>query len=473
MKFNIKSRKGFTLIELLVVIGILAVLAAIAIPSVAGLIDRANQSSDATNSNEMTNAIERFASEYELYCQDIASGAIKSGQTSGFDSAQGRVYNVTKVTDRSGIERIEKPQSTKFENTGTEIAIYRDTKYPVNAATAHAIIKNYTKTSSSTFEPKQSDMHYWYSPDCGVVVVAEPNKTAAELDKYVISGMDAKGNDITSDSVNAQWIDLTTPVIGNPGEGGTPEPPAGNLIPAGAHYYIGLGETEVGDYSGATEVLNPGDPFPETVKNGDVYTFGDYEYKYNYTTSGWGGWYEETSINGWGVAVLSKTKSSYGSILNSINNKPITSITGTFADCTEMTTSPAIPSSVTSMEYAYMASGLVDASSIVIPNGVTSLNCTFSDCYELTKAPVIPAQIDDMSSAFENCTSIGDAPIIIHANPTTYHNCFWYISKGVGSGAKDLVFGGTSSMLAEIAQERNWSSVYDINGNVLKSQYSN
>ena len=209
--FNYKSRKGFTLIELLVVIGILAVLAAIAIPSVAGLIDRANVSADKTNSNEMTNAIERFASEYELYCQDIASGTLN---TSNLDSAQGRVYNVTKATTRGDIETLEVAQDAPI--TDDMIAIYRDTKYPVNAKTMQLVVQNYTKTSSSTFEPKQSDMHYWYSPDCGVVVVAEPTKTAAELDKYVISGMDAKGNDITSDSVNAYWIDITNGVTNTP-----------------------------------------------------------------------------------------------------------------------------------------------------------------------------------------------------------------------------------------------------------------
>ena len=204
MKFNYKSRKGFTLIELLVVIGILAVLAAIAIPSVAGLIDRANVSADKTNSNEMTNAIERFASEYELYCQDIASGAL---DTYNLDSAQGRVYNVTKATTRGDIETLEVAQDALI--TDDMIAIYRDTKYPVNAKTMQLVVQNYTKTSSSTFEPKQSDMHYWYSPDCGVVVVAEPNKTAAELDGYVISGMDAKGNDISGTDRDAKWIDLT------------------------------------------------------------------------------------------------------------------------------------------------------------------------------------------------------------------------------------------------------------------------
>ena len=318
MKLNIKSRKGFTLIELLVVIGILAVLAAIAIPSVAGLIDRANQSSDATNSNEMTNAIERFASEYELYYQDIASGAIKSGQTSGFDSAQGRVYNVTKVTDRSGIERIEKPQSTKFENTGTEIAIYRDTKYPVNAATAHAIIKNYTKTSSSTFEPKQSDMHYWYSPDCGVVVVAEPTKTAAELDKYVISGMDAKGNDISGADRDAKWIDITT-FASAPNA----VPPISlvhsGTIPSGASYYKTVSD----------ETFNTGSSFPQSTY-ADVYYYGgvtyifDSEWCFSHDTPAcWCGC-DDYYFDGW-YAFVPETwnPSTQLTLLTSINNIPV------------------------------------------------------------------------------------------------------------------------------------------------------
>ncbi len=204
MKRNIKSKKGFTLIELLVVIGILAVLAAIAIPSVAGLIDRANVSADKTNSNEMTNAMERFASEYELFCQDIASGTFDK---TDMDSAQSRVYNVLGIENRAGIELVE-IDTDETVNADT-IAIYRDTKYPANAYTAQLIVQNYTKTSSSTFEPKQSDMHYWYSPDCGVVVFAEPNADQDKenkLNNQIISGMDAKGNTLGS---NTKWIDLT------------------------------------------------------------------------------------------------------------------------------------------------------------------------------------------------------------------------------------------------------------------------
>ena len=213
MKSIFKSKYGFTLIELLVVIGILAVLAAIAIPSVAGLIDRANVSADKTNSNEMTNAMERFASEYELFCQDIASGTFDKDN---MDAAQGRVYNVLGIENRTGIELVEIDADEVVNDDA--IAIYRDTKYPANAKTAQLIVQNYTKTSSSTFEPKQSDMHYWYSPDCGVVVFAEPNAAVVnDLNSQIQSGQDAKGNNLGPDT---QWIDLT---LGSALSGGSGE----------------------------------------------------------------------------------------------------------------------------------------------------------------------------------------------------------------------------------------------------------
>ena len=225
LKKIMASKKGFTLIELLVVIGILAVLAAIAIPSVAGLIDRANVSADATNANEMTNALERFTSEYELYLQDIASGRLN---VNDLDSAQGRVYNVTGVTarvtpatDDMDLEALEKDANAGATTTGK--AVYRDTKYAVNAETMKAIVENYMKTSSSTFTPKQSDCHFYYSPQCGLVVCLETEKVKADddsaLDELVQSGMDAKGRklDIDEDGnkktgagfYDVEWIDLT------------------------------------------------------------------------------------------------------------------------------------------------------------------------------------------------------------------------------------------------------------------------
>ena len=202
-RFNYKSRKGFTLIELLVVIGILTVLAAITIPSVAGLIDRANVSADDTNANEMTNAIERFVSEYELYCQDIASNRIDFDD---LDSAQSRVYNVTGIEDKSDITKIE-----NRDLNGKQLN--KDTKYPANLSTAKAIVENYTKTSSATFFPKQSDMHFYYSPECGIVIWDNANDNylvtdttlIESLNKQIVSGKDAKGKELSTSTI---WYDL-------------------------------------------------------------------------------------------------------------------------------------------------------------------------------------------------------------------------------------------------------------------------
>lgn len=62
------------------------------------------------------------------------------------------------------------------------------------------------------FNKKQSDKHFWYSPDCGIVVVADPNSSVTQRNELIVSGMDAKGNDL---SETTGWIDLTASFAGN------------------------------------------------------------------------------------------------------------------------------------------------------------------------------------------------------------------------------------------------------------------
>ena len=388
----LKTKQGFTLIELLVVIGILAVLAAIAIPSVAGLIDRANVSADSTNANEMTNTLERFASEYELYLQDIASGRL---DTTNLDSAQGRVFNVTGVTDRAGIEALEKDATAGVDTTGK--AIYRDTKYPVNAETMQAVVENYMKTSSTTFTPKQSDCHYYYSPDCGLVVCTETEKSdVTNLNALVQSGKDAKGKNLDT---STKWIDLTANISLSDGSS-TPSVSLNHsgIIPEGATYTKADGT-----------VLSSGDAFPETLQALDVYRHNNYTYVYNaywyyspYDTTNFSEQFEESNLDGWLVTVFDNpNETSYGTILESIGGKQIKNMNHTFLNRKSLITAPAIPQTVT-----------------------------------------------EMRETFAHCTSL-TGEIIINANPSDYASCFFSYPE-IDFQTQNITLTGSSTMLDEI-----------------------
>ena len=75
--------------------------------------------------------------------------------------------------------------------------------------------------------------------------------------------------------------------------------------------------------AGGTVILS-GNNFPTTVKDGDTYQYGDYEYCYNsWYKMSTSTWVEDKTINGWGVRLLDQDRDSteYGEILTTINSK--------------------------------------------------------------------------------------------------------------------------------------------------------
>ena len=182
----------------------------------------------------------------------------------------------------------------------------------------------------------------------------------------------------------------------------------GDKIPDGGIYYVGILGNTTGDYTDPDAVYEGGDNFPDTIKDGDIFVYGDYEYRYNRYHTG-SKWESNSNLRGWGVRVLRNDKSSYGKIFESINSKNIKSLQGTFHNCKNLTTAPTMPSNVLSMRSTFYGCDKLQTAP-AIPSKVTDMHETFYGCALITKAPVLPDTLKIMHSTFRHCTSLIEAP---------------------------------------------------------------
>ena len=197
MNKSLASRKGFSLVELLIVVGILAVLAAIAIPTVAGLINKSNQTADNANVSEINNAIVQFTSEYELYKKDLLENKIN---TDNLDTVQSRVYNIVQTNNIEDIKLIESEEGLDG------IKLKENSNYPANYKTIKKVLTTYLKSSSEILTTQQSNHLYWYAPESGTVICAKEKSSIKQLNEHLKNNTDGNGNELTEDTV---WLNIS------------------------------------------------------------------------------------------------------------------------------------------------------------------------------------------------------------------------------------------------------------------------
>lgn len=182
---------------------------------------------------------------------------------------------------------------------------------------------------------------------------------------------------------------VTEPIETQPGTEAT-EPSnstvSRNYVPTGCTYTTADGT-----------ILNAGDAMPETVLEGDIFTTEDYTYTYG--------------SGGWAVKVNDTTKTTYGSLLSTVNDAPVTSMQKAFYGCSNMTFAPGIPGTVQNLQRAFFdCTSLTQAPAI--PEGVTDMSYAFRGCTKLTEAPVLPSTVTNLDTAFYNCTALTQAPVL-------------------------------------------------------------
>ena len=324
---------------------------------------------------------------------NFVANAIKSTTQGLFDVNQGAL-------DAAGIQIMEQEFDTMLN--GTE-----NNNCPIKYGQQYTISEGTFMLSYIFHEDGSLEMAYYEN---GQLLGSEtaPSGTVG-YDGLNLTGVDEETGEtfvVATITEDGKQIDM--------GEGMILTLNDGTGIPLGGVYYVGVTSTTTGDYTGATAVYTAGMSFPESPTEGDIYVYGDYEYRYdqvcmgamigNYTT-----WYPIAGLAGvpsnqWYPRVLDMTKTTYGPVIESINGQTIKNLMFTYANCTNLTSDgiPDFSNNITDMTWTFSRCKALTVAP-KIPQNVTSLNGTFIYCHELTTAPIIPSGVTDINNMFTEC----------------------------------------------------------------------
>jgi|GEM_PF-826603 len=134
----------------------------------------------------------------------------------------------------------------------------------------------------------------------------------------------------------------------------------------------------------------------------------------------------ELKATTWSVRANDTTKATFSDVLSTINGQNISSAAFAFYGCENITTSPRLPNTVTSLKKTF--SGCTKLTEVTnFPSDITNLDYAFFDCTSLTSIPTIPDSVVTMDKTFYSCeglTSIPNLPASLKALQATFAYCY-------------------------------------------------